>query len=360
MPQNSHYVPVLRCKKAECMALRELSAEDRAHVTPLIEIPRTAFVPVRRRSSRKSKPKDPAKVVHALVHGLKQAWGDHPLLLDVGLLKAGFRIGDSLPLEAFAGEARKQSLEIVPVASIRASEPQRGVLRRVASTRGVCLRLKELDLLLPDFLNRLREFHRDIKVHPRRTDLVIDFEECYEGGPSYASICETIPALDQWRSFTIVSGAFAKNLAGYPMNTVSSRRRADWIRWLEQSQNGTNLPRRPNYGDYTIQFARYLEPKPGSRPSASVRYALPNEWLILRGEWPGKENGPGREQYTMWAQVLLGRDDFSGEAFSAGDAYIAARARDESHPGDPMEWLFAGINRHITLTLRQLATLRAV
>src|SRR5713101_3059936 len=39
----NHYVPILRWKGAERVALRELRAEDRVRITPLIEIPRKIF-----------------------------------------------------------------------------------------------------------------------------------------------------------------------------------------------------------------------------------------------------------------------------------------------------------------------------
>jgi len=349
------YVPVLRCKSAECMALRALFPADKQRITPLVEIPPTVFVPVKRKRDDRPKRKDPIKAVRSIVGALQQVWESRPLFLDLGLLRNDFRIEGRMPLEVFVEEARRRKLSIVPVTSIRASDEHRAAVRAVGRRSGVCIRLKEMDLILSDLKDRLRQLHTDIKVHPKRADLIVDFELCYDGATSFAEVCSMVPALNVWRSFTILSGAFAKNLADFTMNSVTTRRRSDWLRWCNQSCDGAALPRRPNFGDYTIQYAKYLEPRPGSRPSASVRYALENDWLILRGEWPGKESGPGREQYTMWARVLCSRPEFSGKDFSAGDAYIAERALDESRTGDPREWLFAGINHHMTLTVRQLS-----
>lgn len=38
MFNHKHYVPILRCKNAEMVALRLLSPEDKQHITPLIEL----------------------------------------------------------------------------------------------------------------------------------------------------------------------------------------------------------------------------------------------------------------------------------------------------------------------------------
>ena len=43
MFDTNHYVPILRWKAGERVALREVRAEDRKRITPLIEIPKKIF-----------------------------------------------------------------------------------------------------------------------------------------------------------------------------------------------------------------------------------------------------------------------------------------------------------------------------
>lgn len=84
--------------------------------------------------------------------------------------------------------------------------------------------------------------------------------------------------------------------------------------------------------------------------SASIRYTIQDSWLILRGEWIGKKTGSGSAQFPAEARLLAERPDYCGEEFSFGDKFIAAKARDGSKPGNPKQWLLAGINYHMTLT----------
>jgi hypothetical protein len=56
-----HYVPILRWKRAEQIALRELRAEDRARISPLIEIPRKIFE-ARKKSEKKEQAPEPARL----------------------------------------------------------------------------------------------------------------------------------------------------------------------------------------------------------------------------------------------------------------------------------------------------------
>ena len=63
---------------------------------------------------------------------------------------------------------------------------------------------------------------------------------------------------------------------------------------------------------------------------------------------------PGRIVYPGEKSI------FKGDNFSFGDSYIAEKAKyiNTKNTGNPRSWLEAGINHHLTLTARQVASLR--
>jgi hypothetical protein len=128
--------------------------------------------------------------------------------------------------------------------------------------------------------------------------------------------------------------------------------RSDWNVWHEQITAHAVL-RKPSFGDYTIQHPIYREYTQFFSPSASIRYTLNNDWLIMRGQ-KGKNS-----QYLANAQLLSKLPEFFGEQFSYGDAFIVEKGRDlkSKKTGNATNWLMVGINHHLTCTANQIANL---
>jgi hypothetical protein len=97
--------------------------------------------------------------------------------------------------------------------------------------------------------------------------------------------------------------------------------RRDWMAWRHLIEEPRGL-RKPSFSDYTIQYGRYVEPPDNCNPSASIRYTLPEQWLVMRGEGIMNKKGPGREQWPANAMLLCERKEFYGSTFSSGDRYI--------------------------------------
>lgn len=91
--------------------------------------------------------------------------------------------------------------------------------------------------------------------------------------------------------------------------------------------------------------------------SASIRYTVENDFVVLRGEGVLNENGPGFDQYNGWAKLLLEMPEYFGASFSAGDHYVAERASNWRSSGNAQTWLQAGFSHHVTATALQVVGL---
>jgi hypothetical protein len=188
-------------------------------------------------------------------------------------------------------------------------------------------------------------------------DLILDLQLVDGVIPSYESLIRRLPDVETWRTLTVLAGSFPVDLSHLRANNTYVLNRNEWGAWQKELQRvSRSMIRIPSFGDYTIQHAIYMEPVAFPHVSASIRYATPDSWVVLRGEWIGKKNGAGSAQYPAEAQLLIGRKDYCGENYSFGDGFIAEKARNGSNPGNAAQWLTSGINHHVTLTSKMVQT----
>lgn len=333
---HTHYVPVLRLKGAEKGALRYLAPEVSARITPLLEL-----VSTKNNSPRK------------IADDVRRSWGLAPFFLDDMNYPEST---DGNALARFVAAMRSHGLQSIPVTGLsRTREHQDTVAGLIAADkRGACLRLNLNDLREPFLAPDLNDLLTRLRLRPEQIDLVVDYEVLPVFSLLYTELCERLPYVGQWRTFTVIGGTFCQDLTEYEKNGQYTRPRDDW--YFYQSQVPGKLPRIPTYGDYSIQFGLYKEPPKRANVSASIRYTSHDYWVIMRGEGLQNEGGRGYAQYAANATLLCERDEFSGSSFSYGDRYLANLT--EGY-GSPETLLRAGINHHITFVIQQISNLFA-
>jgi hypothetical protein len=130
------------------------------------------------------------------------------------------------------------------------------------------------------------------------------------------------------------------------------------VRDLSVSQAGI---RNVRFGDFTIQHPTFEDNEGDFRNfSASIRYATPEYWVVIRGEGVYNEDGAGFDQWPGQALLLTARTEFAGREFSWGDAYIESMGQQTQKTGTAKTWLAAAVNHHITLTATQAANALAM
>lgn len=356
---HRHYVPVLRWKPAEIIALANTSDETLANTRPLVELLPTAFV---EQPEDKARPRGPTtfeEVVDKKVTALTGAMRGHPVLVDL------WHVPDTVTSsrgdhawDVVREFGLRAGLRIVPVTGFRGrGKPSQQRIGEVVKSfgNGCSIRLLVSDLSRASFESGLEELLRLVESTPQQCDLIVDLQYLGQDSPSYGSLLSKIPRLSAWRSLTVLAGAFPVDLSHLKANNTYRIERLEWITWRNEFQRGfASAFRMPSFGDYTIQHAIYREPVSRPHVSASIRYTADSEWIILRGEWIGKIDGLGSAQYPAEAKLIVEKPEYSGEKFSFGDGFIYAKSRDGRKPGNATQWLTAGINHHVTLASVQV------
>lgn len=224
---HTHYVPVLRLKGAEKGALRYLVPEVRARTTPLLEL-----VSTKNNSPRK------------IAYDVRRSWGPAPFFLDDMNYPEST---DGNALVRFISAMRSHGLQSIPVTGLnRASEHQNSVAGIIATDgRGACFRLNLKDLREPFLTADLNDLLIRLRLSPGQVDVIVDYEVLPVFSLLYTELCQRLPYLGQWRTLTVVGGAFCQDLTEYEKNGQYTRPRDDWYFW--QSQVTVKLPRTPTY-----------------------------------------------------------------------------------------------------------------
>ncbi len=250
---------------------------------------------------------------------------------------------------------------IIPVVSTDADSETRSVALKygVESKNGLCIRIDRYNLDDANLSDVITNFVDSNKLTISGTDLLIDLGVIGAGDKAdiIAASLVKLPRLNEWRSFIVTGGAFPKDLSEMEKHSQKQITRYDWQLWSNLNAQPA-LTRKPIYSDYTIQHPIHLGQIDGViNTSASLRYTDDEQWEITRGEGLRNEKGAGYKQYPAIAKLVKQQPYFKGPTYSSGDHYIDDMAKDgNDKTGNPMTWLKAGINHHLTLVVKALAS----
>jgi len=349
---------VLRWKRAEKKALRELSPSDKGGITPLLEMTERALSKKKQTKAGGLKP-----LLEEFAEQLEECWGAAPIFIDLSLLGTQFQSTEAeVALRVLSQESRARKMLIIPVIGL--GQFAGNVLEAAGEAAGhgigACVRLGLGDLRWPSFADDLLSLRNDLRLSIGQMDVIVDLRFLDGREPNLVRIVDCIPDVSSWRTFTLVSGAFTKDLSQFEKNQQHLLRRSDWLLWREQVGAMGSSVRRPAFGDYTIQHGVYSEPPGRANFSASIRYTIAEDWIIMRGEGVFNEDGPGFDQWPANALLLSERSEFCGRDYSYGDGYIWDMGQQTERPGSAETWLRAGINHHMAFAARQISSLRGI
>lgn len=348
-----HYVPILRWKRAEWIALRELRSNDKILITPLFELVPKDFKKIAAGNNLLL-----PQILEQKVSEIAQNWGSSPFFLDLLHLNPNFETPDGKhPIEKIAAAARSRKLSLIPVTGLNRTKKYNSAIAEIANADGVgiCYRIFLSEMKNASFETDLDVSLARLELKPEQVDLILDLQLVGEEIFDINKLGKRIPKLEYWRSFTVASGSFPKDLSALEKNKQYELPRFDWHNW--QSQLSKTLLRKPSFGDYTIQHPFFSEPPSKPNYSASIRYTASTAWVVVRGEGVFNDKGPGFAQWPANAKLLCKRKEFCGSEFSYGDAYIKQMSLQSSTTGSAETWIRAGINHHLTFVAHQIGGL---
>lgn len=345
MFNQKHYVPVLKGKRAEFPALGDLHSKD--HVTPLMEaVPDQIhdFIPR----------KMPAPWATGAYYFIDMIFLD-----DEDSSESEWEVH---PIRTCFTEVAARQQHAIPVTGTDRSPAYQMAVKWINDSQhqGVAVRLTPADFEGDDepttVLSALLSF---FSISPEETDIIIDLGSMAgTAGGTVAAIHRanlfSLPMLAQWRTVTVVSGAFPVGLSPL-VSGWNFLARTDWLGWKSVVANPQGLTRLPSYGDFAIGSPDLPH---GGRGTilAQLRYTLTDQFMVWKGANVFKHPDRYKQFFAICAD-LVSRPQYHGQSISAGDQEISEKAANVGSSGNAERWRRIGVNQHVEMVIQQIASL---
>lgn len=336
--QTVHYVPVLKWRQGEKIALRTLNESIKNHIIPLIELV----------NDEGDNPDDLSKDI--------AAYWSAPTYLDVHYRPKEFA---RRALENVAKHTER--IDIIPV--VRLDSPQIIIdgIKDVSAMygNGYAIRIIVQDKLDFKLIQKeVKLIKNQLPSSGKKIDLILDFGYIDET-TKYKSLLKKVAKnfkLDNYRRYIVSAGTFPPDLMDFKLNADNFLNRTELILW-DESKNITG--RNTIYSDYTVRYPANIEK--GGRGSISIRYTIKDKFQVFRGLL-----NDASFKYLVHAlniKTLYGKIYPSNYCW--GDASIHEKATQlesclgagldpesyEFKPGNSTDWVAISVNHHMAVVL---------
>ena len=353
------YVPIIKWRQGEYLALDRLEDVIKNNVKPLIEIP-----PIEWDFEKSILAKTIDAHLSRFANRFHNKWEGRSAYVDFNLLDSSYRlIGNIHPVTYIFSELNKLGEKAIPVTSPYRELPYQKAIKDVIDKDGkeVCFRLSFKDLIKINISSEIDNLAHTLGVKPSHIDLVLDLDSPnFNPITSFANVLKNsvnkIANIKNFKSLTLISTAFPKSM-GEVKRGYQTVKRSEWDLYLEYCSNLKADDVIPQFGDYAI--AHPVLPQQDMRllkPSASLRYTIDNAWWIGKGT---NVRDNGFEQYREICKSIVNSPHFCGEKYSRGDAYIKDCSDGTGSTGNLPVWRWVGTNHHITKVVNDLASFGA-
>ena len=337
------YVPALKWRQGEKLALKNLSDRLKSSIIPLIELV----------NDEGDNPED-------LSNDLFAFWSGRTAYLDVRHRPDHFA---HRALNNIASHTQK--IDIIPV--VRLDSPQIIIegIKSVAGmhNNGFALRIiPNQDIDFSILTEEVELTLNQLSTSRAKVDLMIDFGYLKNQTQTYQAALDSIASaisFNDWRRVIVAAGSFPLSLQEFRPNEDNLLKRKELELWQKnKTAHGRNLI----YSDYTVRNPDNVV-KGFSRGSVSVRYTLEEKFQVFRGTREDKSF-----KYLVHAMNIKALySEIYPENYCWGDEAIAEKASqfekclsdgadpetyDGFLPGGPADWIALSINHHMTVVLK--------
>ncbi len=339
------YLPILKWKQGERIALQRLTAGQWNNVTVLVE-PQSISAAPEGGALRAALPVYLTKMADQMSKAFPEG---KPIAIDVRYVSPGYQKQARL-LNAVCSWLQKQAKrKIIPVLteSMVAFNPADLAVVKDFDEHILRIHTPGVDA---SQIDDLVAAVRSAGIRKNTLHLVVDQYAIVNEDPT-ARLAIMRAYLDTamaagCRSTTIAGGSFPLNLIGFKQG-LHDIQRVEWRIWQQLRKNSKYSELR--YSDYTVSNpapAPELDPTT-MNPSVAIRYAADGYWRLFKagGFKKGKPN-----QYRSLCQLLLGDPVYSGAGFSDGDDCYDKAANAKLGNGNPSSWRRDATSHHLVLT----------
>jgi len=340
MVPEAKYVPILKWKGGERIAIRRLSEDVKDLIRPVLLV---------------TKNTEPDSYCIEVARN----WGiNREFYMD---FHPDFKGDQTEFLETIINDEESEQLSIIPVVSMSSSVDFMSFIENNISKfkYGAALRINNLnDKTIQDWFNEIDQIISD----SNSVDVILDTGEIGNlpnGTIDMLSdlIKEIIRNLQQqnrFRNIIVVGASFPKSIS-VKQNNISTLNRIEWLLWKKINAEMPFIL----FGDYGVDDPQ--DPQYDTRPTIipTIRYTRNDYWYIIRGKYDPRAPFD-YTQFHELSRMLIQKDNiFCGADFSWGDKRIFECANTKCtfancNHGNLTTWVQINTNHHLTYVALQV------
>lgn len=351
------YCPALGWRQGEYQALLRLDDETKDKVAPIITVPPIEYDFEEQRAKRTVKAH-----IEPFAKRFGQKWkgrfawvSAHP-----ALQKSGVEESINVTKQLFA-DLRAMNANVVPVSNLSDGTLAKTIAGIVATgQRGCAIRATLEDFMRPTFEDECAARIEELGVDPDAVDFILDLlTPTFKPYDIFAKIVagklKNSELVQSARNFVLIGSAMPNSLAEVETPTGYLPRH-DWLFYKTLRKQIQGSARKPLYGDYTTVNPDFVvRDMRKIKVAGKIVYADQEQWIVRKGG--AFRTNPA--QMHKHCDEITKLEAYGGADFCDGDDYINKCAKKLEGPSTLTRWKQVGINRHITLTVDQIANLAA-
>ena len=343
------YLPILKWKQGERIALRELTMAQWDGIVPLLELPAISAAPDVE-SLRAALPNYTQKIAGHLAKAIPEA---KPVAIDVRWVAPSYTKQARLLLVICRLLAKQSERKIIPAISELMLVNDVVDLAKLVEFDPIAIRISVRDVDAIQIAPLVAAATKE-GLTKKRLHLVLDQYSIVRGDPK--AIFTTVrPHIDAALSIgcgsvTLAGGSFPVDLIGYKQGAHDIPR-VQWRIW--EMAKAKRDYEKLLYSDYAVTNPGPLpdlDPRQVN-PSVAIRYAADGFWRLYKAG--GFKRG-APNQYRGLCNLLLLDKIYSSATFSYGDQCYDEAARGSKGNGNPSSWRRDATSHHLVFTKSQL------
>jgi len=343
MIENDKYVPILKGKQGEFIALQKLPSDIKNKIIPVIDL-----VP--------NNTKNIEDHVKSILRYFSKWEKERLIYIDGYLLDDSILLpGNIHPVQFIYDSLISDGYNIVPVLCGVISNELKSVVKDISikANKGTAVRI--FAKTIEEINAEIDELLTFLQLSPNRIDLIIDLRsmidaELLERINFIIKIFANLIFLNSWQSITLSGGNFPIDLTELAPEQVHSIQRKQWQLWKSIILNNPEI--KPAYSDYAIAHPSLSELAGDQiNASASIRYTHEENYYVYRGRGTRQH---GFEQFFDISETLINSNHFYGIEHCEGDKFINRCGTIKDKTGNLTTWRWVGTAHHITVVVNQL------
>ena len=355
---KQNYVPVLRLKKGEYLALAELATDVSERICPHFVVP-----PPSERDPEQRRVLTPDEIVHESGQRVGRHWPLRPCMLDARHLFGVLGDADSerwLPrLFEIARDANAVAIPTFTLADIE-GEALLGIRRAIeVGSIGMALRLSLRDLGDTNLRARVHRACLKLALKPDDCILILDLSNADLSSPelvgeAFVAYYQQVSEIGLWGRVVVEATSYPE-VNPAPAGGEVFLPRNEWLAWKHAATVDGIIRANLMFGDFAADSAKFSFSANQITAIRHYRYSAEAGWLVVRAPKDDKV----APAMARLASLIVNSEHFAGAGFSKADRVLFDGAQGAAGPGNASTWRQINTGHHVTRVVSDLGPFHA-